>query len=389
MSWALGTRRHAYLIAMGAMLGVVGLFTKLGIKEHLRALAFANQALPHPSGAYAVGMVPAQLRASSAHDAGPELTIRLWYPATVPGDEKPRRDWLSAPTRAPAFENAALAQDPAVFPVILLAPSWFGMRDENSLRAAELASHGYVVVAFDDVVHDPEGLTGAEGSDRQAGLDFSSAETYARTRPLADARVAREARKSTLVLDRLATDPRWGKRLALERVGFLGFSFGGAAAAEAASSDARIAAAVNLDGWVFGDAARSGVRGPYLVLWSEFPVPYTSPIAPKAEVDLMNAYIAFERRHLQSPDKFGFKIDGLDHLDYCDRLTFPAFNNLWQPKQLDRARTRRIIDAYVLDFFDAYLRARAPKLLTAASPPYPEVHLIGSLGGSSSVQRTP
>jgi dienelactone hydrolase len=374
-------KRLAILAVCCAMAAALAA-TMLPLKEHLRAALFPSTALPLPTGPHPVGTVQLNLPVDPQGNSPTTFPVRLWYPANVDAANRPRRDWLHGPTEAPAFRNAA-ALTGRMLPVILYAPSWNARLDDNTFRAANLASHGYLVAAFDDVVHDPPGLTGAEGPDRAATLDFSTAERYGATRPLADARAVREARKAILVLDRLAADSLWRRIIDLTKVGMLGFSFGGAAAAEAPALDPRVKAVVNLDGWVFREAAPVGVAGPYLTLWSDFPVPFALADAPQAEIELMNAYIAFERRQMGEPDKFGFMVQGLNHLDFSDRLIWPAFSEFrGTPRAIDRPAMHGLIDAYILDFFDTYLLGHQPTLINRPQPPYPQVRSISSISAS-------
>jgi dienelactone hydrolase len=362
--WRLFGTAAVALIGMAVAAG-------FGAKDYLRGVVITFTPAVPPSGIYAVGMASADLPPPAQGDRTPAVSVRLWYPADISIDAPRHRRGALSLVRA--HENAPLAATPQQFPVILYAPSWNSRRDDNTIRAANLASHGYVVVAFDDVVHDPEGLTGPEGEDRTSGVDFASADVYTRTRPLADARAAREARKASLILDRLAADAQWGKRLALSHVGFLGFSFGGAAAAESTWLDPRIAATVNIDGWVFGKALSEGVKGPYLVFWSDMPVPYNDPSVSESEARLTRENMALEFRQQQLPDKFGFMIKGLGHLDFTDRLTYAH-----ERFQFDRVQMRNVIDAYLLDFFGTYLQGHQPALLK--SPPLiPQLREIKSM----------
>ena len=77
------------------------------------------------------------------------------------------------------------------------------------------------------------------------------------------------------VLDQLAAwneqHPLLRGRLDLARVGAFGHSLGGAAAAQAAHVDARIDAAVNMDGAMFGTVATEGSRVPFLLIEAERP----------------------------------------------------------------------------------------------------------------------
>ena len=87
-------------------------------------------------------------------------------------------------------------------------------------------------------------------------------------------RVRRQAEKALRGLDLLtacaagAKNSVWKSSLDYTHVGFLGFSFGGATAAEASALDSRIAAVANLDGNFFGQAFTGGVRAPYLFVMS-------------------------------------------------------------------------------------------------------------------------
>lgn len=362
--WRLLGTAAAALIGVAVAIGV-------GAKTYLRGFMAVGLPSVPPTGLYAVGMTSADLPAQAPSDSTPAVSVRLWYPADVSHDTP--LHGTGALSFARAHENAPLAASPQPYPVILYAPSWGAKRDDNTLRLANIASHGYVVVAFDDVIHDPAGLTGPDGPDRTTALDLSSAEKYASTRPLADARAAREARKASLILDRLAASPQWGHRLALSHVGFLGFSFGGAAAAEATTLDPRIAAAVNIDGWVFGNALRNGAKGPYLVMLSDMPIPYHDPSVSEWEAGLTRENLALEFRQQQLPDKFGLMFKGVTHLDFTDRLTYADIEY-----KFDRVQIRNAIDAYLLDFFGIYLLGRQPVLLKSP-PPLPQLREIKSM----------
>jgi dienelactone hydrolase len=58
----------------------------------------------------------------------------------------------------------------------------------------------------------------------------------------------------------------WHARVHFDRVGFFGFSFGGATAAEAGTFDPRVVAVANLDGSLMGHAAFGALEKPYMAL---------------------------------------------------------------------------------------------------------------------------
>ena len=68
-------------------------------------------------------------------------------------------------------------------------------------------------------------------------------------------------------------DPRspWFHRVDANDAGAFGHSFGGAVAAEVCYQDPRVKAALNEDGWIFGDVATRGLDKPYMVMNDDRP----------------------------------------------------------------------------------------------------------------------
>jgi predicted dienelactone hydrolase len=64
-----------------------------------------------------------------------------------------------------------LADAPAKFSVLLYAPGNGGVKTDSASTAAELASHGYIVVAIDDIDR-------IDKEPRPLVFDYSSAEAF-------------------------------------------------------------------------------------------------------------------------------------------------------------------------------------------------------------------
>jgi dienelactone hydrolase len=163
------------------------------------------------------------------------------------------------------------------FPVLLYAPANGGAKDDNASTTAELASHGYVVMAIDDIDRDPRSPTATDDW-QPLTFDFSSAEAFKTTLRIGDRKVRRQAEKALTALDQLnaCANADWRTRIQFDRIGFFGFSIGGSTAAEAGTFDPRVVAVANLDGWLFGRAAFGALDKPYLVILTEnavFPMP--------------------------------------------------------------------------------------------------------------------
>ncbi|WP_206244412.1 alpha/beta hydrolase [Novosphingobium terrae] len=160
-------------------------------------------------------------------------------------------------------------------PLILYAPGWGDRAEIGSRQLSDLASHGYVAVAFDDLSHDPprSGESPTDAALRHARFDEATPQAYAASFALAGRRVQKAAEKGSAILDAVLASPEFGAQIDPARIGFLGFSWGGATGVEQAIADPRIKAVVNLDGWLFGEASHKVLARPYLLFYidDDFP----------------------------------------------------------------------------------------------------------------------
>src|ERR1700724_198161 len=100
------------------------------------------------------------------------------------------------------MDDQRLSDTRSQFPILLYAPWNGGVRDDNASTAAELASHGYVVMAIDDVDLDPLPPT-APDDWQPLTYDLSSAEALKTTLRIGDRKVRRQAETALTALDRL------------------------------------------------------------------------------------------------------------------------------------------------------------------------------------------
>jgi pimeloyl-ACP methyl ester carboxylesterase len=247
-------------------------------------------AVPPPTGRLPVGRTVRQwtdpLRADP-YAADPSerrsLVAWMWYPRArspdavapyLPAAWQPagqplgiRADGLSAHS----VDGAAIDDENAPYPVVLLSPSGFPPLLLSG-TAEELASHGFVVVGVNHTYETavtvfPDGRTVAMNPAAIAGaLGPQSGAYQAVFERRAD--VCRyKAVDLAFVADRLAElgsdDPLAG-RLDLGRLTAMGHSFGGAAALQWCRDDPRCTAAVNLDGALWTDVGRLGLPRPVL-----------------------------------------------------------------------------------------------------------------------------
>ena len=216
-------RRVSYIgIAAGLLFGAVA------------ALAYSSQSYIAPTGPYEVttGNISLNTRRGT-------FPIRLWSP-------------IASATPSP---------------LIIYAPGWGNKADDSASLMRELASHGYVIAAYDDLIHDDGIGTESRQSfeDRHGKVGFDDPAAYDASAKLAGRRVANAADKGEAILDALLADPELSASIDADRIASVGYSFGGATGVEQALSDRRIRAVVNLDGWLFG-VSQSMPEIPYLLI---------------------------------------------------------------------------------------------------------------------------
>ena len=352
-------------VLFGGLIGLAAVAASLGLdelKEYLRVLVFIGRPRPSAMGPFGVGNVTVDL------DAGPDgvtLPVTLYYPCDGSRPETALRlagmlEAVAHPSRARTHPGAPVARSSTAFPLLLYFPSWFSHRHENSFTLANLASQGFVVAAIDDIARLPR-FGGREDEVQQAGIDPSSVESFSTSRALAGRRAVLEAQVGSAVLDRIAGSEAWGGRIDPDRVGAIGFSFGGSVAAAMSRSDPRIRAVVNFDGSLFGEVADTGVDVPFLTFFSGDPFPTDQELVQPdldARFEAILDREAIDRQLSEDtrPDHWTFVVERTMHLDFSDRLVMPAFADHRGTGDLDRMRVWSDVNVHLSGFLDVVLR---------------------------------
>jgi dienelactone hydrolase len=374
--------RSFTLVALATGFGIGGLLFVPSVPRILTALRhFVIAGEPTAtSGSFQVTTVNAALLASAADDR--TIVVQIWYPAAP---NLPATD-LFAESATPVtcsklMDYSRLSDTRPQFPILLYAPWNGGAKDDNASTAAELASHGYVVMAIDDIDRDPRAPTATDDW-QPLTFDFSSAEAFKTTLRIGDRKVRRQAEKALTALDRLkaCANADWRARIQFDRIGFFGFSFGGSTAAEAGTFDPRVVAVANLDGWLFGRAAFGALDKPYLVILTEdsvFPAPrqLQSPNPNKRFQAVLTARdLREEMRLANRPGGFGYHVLESFHENLSDEIFKRRFFKSWL--LTNPYRVKSIRDAYLLAFFDTYVRNRPSPLLTQSPSPFREAEVL-------------
>ncbi len=329
--------------------------------------------LPHPTGPFPVGTLVDTLGGKDSP------ALQIWYPA-APDAGAPAAPYEPAGSgwhnrifhevRTGAVQGAPLAGGTERFPVLVYVNAWGGTRWENSGLMQELASHGYVVAASDQ----PSGMV--DGIDLSTPMDISSPVRWQHSEAVAKAKLHAQVELARRVLDRLialngAVGGRFAGRLDPARAGLLGFSFGGATAAEAATTDPRFRAVVNLDGLLFGTAFRHGVSVPYLEFSDDEPPPagraHSADIAARTLAQVQEADARQTLANLQRNGGMFLTIRGTLHPNFSDYPVLVPLRRFNGAGPIDPRRAARVIGIWTVGFFDHVFRGK--KLPDPAATP--------------------
>lgn len=353
---------------------------------------------PAPTGRHAVGRRLVAWVDSSRRDPADTARWRpvlawVWYPAArrgdtaevaLPGPWGDRRAEANAAKIGPdaaaamralrvhARTGARWAPGVGRAPVLLFTPGNGWLPTDYGVLVEELASHGYVVVGvapvgLADVVRLPDG--------RMAPKTLGVGAAIARDQVHAHDDVLH-------VLGRLAALDGAGEdapgaflrgRLDLRRVGALGHSLGGTTALAVAARDARVRAALNLDGDPMDTVVALRPRQPLLLVSSEVPTLAEAPAGRDSAWYALTAAGLARSEQRRSADWAAIasaaasaervRLLGARHLDFTDAALASALVvgaerrwARWGP--IDGARALRLGADLALAFFDHTLRGR-------------------------------
>lgn len=337
--------------------------------------------LPKPTGPFAVGTFSRILTDSTRSNryglkTNSSFMSTFWYPVespragSLPGAYADRAvaadgafysfwSWSKAWTNvlpqcvAHAVPGLPLAPGTNRLPVILHSHGWTCDRTLNSHNAEELASHGYVVAAVD---HEDRHATVFPN---ELGVRYVPPSW---SRPAGAVAALFRSRTNDLecLLQALgqmeADDGLLAGRLDLDRIGLMGFSMGGGAAAETARLDGRVKCVALLDAYIdfthYPGLNSQALPRPLLAMNSTIPHP------------VLGEFSAENQRlfTLATKNAIWLKIANTSHFAFCDCAWTVDMTS-------DSRRGALAIDACLVWFFDTYLKGETPLF-----PTNPEIY---------------
>jgi dienelactone hydrolase len=371
----LGHGQHSLL-----SIGIVVVAAILLFASSILATVLPVFSLPEPGGPHATGTATQQWTVSalgrSDQSSPRRLNIQFWYPTeTKRGKLSPYRSedaqglkaYLRL-ARTHSIVDAPVSQAQQQFPVVLFSPGWKGHLTQNTIQFEMLASHGFIVLAME---HPPaEALPLFFDPTSEENLRGYAVE------------VKRRAQDVQFVLDRLEAlnqqdpDARFTNRLDLSRIGMFGYSFGGALSAEACWLDPRIKAGMNMDGLMFGEVTKTGVRQPFFFMSDDSGGPSDRDLHspdPRRQIHAraLEADIKLIDRSLAQYGGYYLRIQGAAHSNYSDRPLYSPLKRLTDAGSIDVTTCFQIINAYTRAFFEQHLNGKPQELLSGKDA-YPQ-----------------
>lgn len=371
--------------ALALLCSAVANFSLLGASI-VACLVFPFVAPRAPAGPFGIGTSAIQVTVTHSGTEPAELQaqphVQLWYP-TQHSNYWPRvlaslHTRIARGLRATATTPASTMAPPAPlgpkFPVIVYFDGWPEDKTQNLNLILELVSRGFAVAAMT-----------WNGIDRPL-VDHSSDAAVKQSVELDDQRARAHARDAAATLDVLAgldsqSQGRFARRLDTQHASALGFSFGGAVAAQMARDDPRIISAINLDGRHFADGLKSGVSKPYLFICEQLIFPSDADVAspdPPTRYEAQLDRIDYSQLDKNQAANGGIRvtIPGVAHMNFTDvPLRSPLKRFSSGGGDLDAHRAQDIIRTYVIEFFSRYGRPGVPPPLETPWPRFPEAHI--------------
>lgn len=392
--------------------------------------AFPVFKLPEPKGEFKVGtqtfhFVDTHRKEIYGEDreGNRELMVQVWYPAQAgtgkyaPFIPEPRiLSYMAADYGLPGFifghlryvsshtfSGAEVSPAQNSYPLILANPGNGSSRFFHTSQAEYLASHGYIVAVIDHTYNTfatefPDGrITTSTTNDL-----FSPDNDYRTGIEIRDklgkvltGDVAFALDQFELIQSGQIPSPIKGK-IDLGHVGVFGHSIGGATAYDAAY-DPRIAVGIDLDGGLYRLRDREGLRKPFLFINSEsyfekLKMVMDNQVYTDAELSRMGSTREWEDQ--VSEDKklelermretvgVGGRvlyIENTEHLNFTDvQFISPIFKMMGITGKIEPERADDVINAYMLDFFDMYLKKQGGSLMKGPDSRFPEVKFVYS-----------
>lgn len=361
--------------------------------------------LPTPLSSYKVGSVlyhwtdttRDEIYSSKPNDKR-ELMVQIWYPAkstksmatatTIPfiDNADVALPALAQVLQIPGFvlehlrlvttntyRNAPIRDDRSPYPVVISSHGGQSYRTASLSQMEALASSGYIAIAID---HPYAAAFTAFPDGRVILSDLKLLPKPGRNQP--GDQEKREKWQAPIVADQRFVidqlqrlnegklDSPFAGKLDLQNIGLTGVSLGGGAATWTCQIDLRCKAGLAQDGWYEAMPEKlisQALRQPFMFMQSETKSWRGDNLA---RLDRLFKTVSAPAFHL--------KLTGVLHNDFGDYpLLSPLSAILPERGTMKGDRTLKVVNTYLLAFFDRYLKNQPSPLLQGRSIDYPDV----------------
>jgi hypothetical protein len=287
-----------------------------------------------------------------------------------------------------AVRYAPLAKTSEKHPIILALHGITGLSTDYTEHCENLASHGYIVIGISHP-HASAEINFPDGRKIKSFITQENAIQYWDSEPVVQQYWTNElavwindVQFVLGMLEKLETGnppSMFVGKLDLQHIGIIGHSFGGGVATQICRIDNRVKACINLDGGLFTQNLPLGLDKPYMFMSAEGEKAGEKRHWSAGKVADINKFF-----DATSKDAYRLKIKGAVHNSFTDYplllnsfLIFKIFD-FFKPIHLLDANPLRIssiIDAYIIAFFNTYLKGSVSELLTTSHRKYEEVDI--------------
>ncbi|PYE50353.1 dienelactone hydrolase family protein [Paenibacillus barcinonensis] len=339
-----------------------------------------------------------------------ELMIQIWYPAErkdnskseflFPKDKEMFKKYIQTYanslhlpefvfdywkySRTNTYENAEIVPSTSPYPLVLLSHGMGTSRVLHASQAENLASHGYIVVTIDHTYSTfatifPDGRV----------TDYKTkVKTIDERRTIGE--IWTEDVKFVInqveKLNSGAIESQFKGKMDVSHMGVMGHSFGGATAFNTAYVDDRIKAGINMDGSLIEVVNREDIRKPFMFIRSgsfkDWLVDFKKKKSHNKVNDEVNKQLSDELHIIKNVIRQGgnaIYVEGTEHFNFTDLQFYsPLIKLTGITGDIDGKRGSNIVNQYVLDFFNTYLKGTGGDLIQGPNGKYPEVKFVES-----------
>lgn len=362
--------------------------------------------LPSPSGKYAIGRMLYDWTDSNRIDSlsdkineKRELAVWVWYPADVNSKKTPAPylpiPWIKARDKSQglgiliehnfksivtnSYENTPIASAQSSYPVLIMEPGYGPAAADYTIIAENLASNGYIVVGINptytsNIIVFPDGRV-VMRSLKGTIPDNAGAVTANKDANMIGSVWADDVTFAVNQLEAINNykNNMFYSKLDLAHIGVFGHSLGGATAIEVCERDKRFKAGADLDGTPLSDEGI--VTQPFMFITEDY----------AKGIDINFQAIQQVSNNVTIEASYIFSVKGTKHFNFSDlpfrqlKAVSPLFKVAGFTGSIDPIRAQEITNAFLIAFFDKYLKNIDSSLLVGPSETYPEVQYYGHL----------